>query len=68
MKSLRLQRLLHSQNQKNKMEDIIQRLSVGIFGTWTSFSLQSFDAMASIICSVLVSVLTIISIYKLLKK
>tara|TARA_B100002019_G_C20865139_1_gene401251 strand:+ start:354 stop:524 length:171 start_codon:yes stop_codon:yes gene_type:complete len=53
---------------QNKMEDIIQRLSVGIFGTWTSFSLQSFDAMASIICSGLVSVLTIISIYKLLKK
>jgi hypothetical protein len=50
------------------MEDIIQRLSVGVFGTWTSFSLQSFDAMASIICSGLVSVLTIISIIKLLKK
>jgi hypothetical protein len=48
------------------MEDIIQRLSVGIFGTWTSFSLQNFDAVASIVCSGLVSVLTVISIYKLI--
>jgi hypothetical protein len=68
MKSQLLQLALPSQIRRNNMEDIIQRLSVGVFGTWTSFSLQSFDAMASIICSGLVSVLTIISIIKLLKK
>jgi hypothetical protein len=47
------------------MENIIQRLSASMFGTWASFSLQSVDSLASIFCSVLVSILTIISIYKL---
>jgi len=48
------------------MEDIIQRLSASLFGTWASFSLQSVDSLASIFCSALVSVLTVMSIYKLL--
>lgn len=49
------------------MEDIIQRLAASMFGTWASFSLQNVDALASIMCSLLVSVLTVISIYKILK-
>jgi len=48
------------------MEDIIQRLAASMFGTWASFSLQSIDSLASISCSILVSALTVISIYKLL--
>lgn len=49
------------------MEDIIQRLAASMFGTWASFSLQNVDSLASIMCSLLVSVLTVISIYKILK-
>ena len=49
------------------MEDIIQRLSASMFGTWASFSLQNVDSLASIVCSCLVATLTVISIYKILK-
>mgnify|MGYP003131870166 CR=1 FL=1 len=49
------------------MEDIVQRLSASMFGTWASFSLQSVDSLASITCSFLVATLTVISIYKILK-
>ncbi len=65
---IQLQQLaLPSQHQRNNMEDIIQRLAASMFGTWASFSLQNVDALASIMCSLLVSVLTVISIYKILK-
>ena len=50
------------------MEEIIQRLSAGLFGLFASFSLQNFDAVASIVCSILVSILTVQSIIKLLNK
>ena len=67
MNNLLPQPASHSQPQKDlNMEDIIQRLSASMFGTWASFSLQNVDALASIMCSLLVSVLTVISIYKIL--
>jgi len=50
------------------MEDTLQRLSASIFGTWAGFSLQSVDSLASIVCSSLAAVLTVISILKILEK
>ncbi len=50
------------------MEEVIERSTIGLFGTIASFSLQNVDALASIIAAVLTSIFMIISISKVLKR
>ena len=47
------------------MEEVIQRLSVGVFGFIATESLQTIDLFMGIVSQSVVITLTVISIYKM---
>tara|TARA_R100001509_G_C4681573_1_gene153704 strand:- start:71 stop:232 length:162 start_codon:yes stop_codon:yes gene_type:complete len=49
------------------MEEIIQRLSVGVFGFIATESLQTIDLFMGILSQAVIIALTAISIYKMTK-
>ena len=50
------------------MEEIIQRLSVGVFGFIATESLQTIDLFMGILSQAVIIALTAISIYKMTKE
>jgi hypothetical protein len=50
------------------MEEVIQRLSVGVFGFIATESLQTIDLFMGILSQAVIIALTAISIYKMMRE